>query len=441
LSENEEKNISSSQETTTTILAQHLQQFQPSDEARVIGPSVFPKPTQKIRALLRQNHDNHDDDDDVEIVVALKPVLGQHRPDHDAVVLFAAEYSIHVYAQFIESLRATGYDGDIVLSVHPNDLKKDDIDQYLSYYANGRGVVVYAPQQVCYTRQGEETESANGGGRTCHLHQVYGKKRQTSNNNTGDDDDDIEPLPDARGPRTLQNIRYEIYWAMVAPYHGSSWILLVDARDTIFQTNPFANVPRRTDPTGRSGLLYLFGESIEATNIGKSAQYNYRWIRQAYGVEVADALADKPIICSGATMGETVAIETYLRAMVAEADETGTVLMGSDQGFHNRLYYSQKLANADSIHDIVVFDQGAGIVNNLAALRSKPLEEWGNGKLVEKTANGGGFVVKNWDGTISPVVHQFDRHKDLARYFSRIKGRQDYQRWKSQHGQSTAAER
>jgi len=134
-------------------------------------------------------------------------------------------------------------------------------------------------------------------------------------------------------------------------------------------------------------------------------------------------------------MGENIAIETYLRAMVAEADETGTVVMGSDQGFHNRLYYSNKLASADRIHAIVVFDQGTGIVNNLAALRSQPLEEWGNGRLVEKT-DSGGFVVKNWDGSVSPVVHQFDRHKELARYFSRKKGKEDYRKWKQNNENS-----
>ena len=85
------------------------------------------------------------------------------------------------------------------------------------------------------------------------------------------------------------------------------------------------------------------------------------------------ALEDKPTICSGSTMGEQVAIETYLRAMVNESDETGTKLMGADQGFHNYLYYSNKLANANSIKSITVFDQGFAIINNLGAMRTKEL--------------------------------------------------------------------
>jgi hypothetical protein len=85
-------------------------------------------------------------------------------------------------------------------------------------------------------------------------------------------------------------------------------------------------------------------------------------------------------------MGEQqVAVETtYLRAMASESDETGTKLMGADQGFHNYLYCSNTLAHAKTIHSILVQDQGSDIINNLGALRTKELGEWGNGKLVEQ---------------------------------------------------------
>jgi hypothetical protein len=75
--------------------------------------------------------------------------------------------------------------------------------------------------------------------------------------------------------------------------------------------------------------------------------------------------------------------------------------MGSDQGFHNRLYYSGKLSNALSIREISVFDQGTGIVNNMGALRTKPLEEWGNGRIVQRDGND--FQVLNWDGNLRYV--------------------------------------
>ena len=126
-------------------------------------------------------------------------------------------------------------------------------------------------------------------------------------------------------------------------------------------------------------------------------------------------MENKPTICSGSTMGEQVAIETYLRSMVGESDETGTKLMGADQGFHNYLYYSNKLGNADSIRGITVFDQGRGAINNMGAMRTAPLESWGNGKILEYHSDTD-MAVLNWDGSVSPVVHQFDRHPIFSKY-------------------------
>jgi hypothetical protein len=54
-----------------------------------------------------------------------------------------------------------------------------------------------------------------------------------------------------------------------------------------------------------------------------------------------------------------------------------------------------------------VWEQGKGIINNLGALRTKPFEEWG-------FYNKDTWEVHNWDGTLSPVVHQFDRDKHLV---------------------------
>jgi hypothetical protein len=155
-------------------------------------------------------------------------------------------------------------------------------------------------------------------------------------------------------------------------------------------------------------------ENANATRIGQSLK-NRKWLSTAYGDAVADALQDKPTICSGSTMGEQVAIETYLRAMVSESDETGTKLMGADQGFHNYLYYANKLANAKAIHSISVFDQGRGIINNLGAMRTAPLESWGNGKILDFRSEVN-MTVLNWDGSISPIIHQFDRHKVLSKF-------------------------
>jgi hypothetical protein len=399
------------------ILKANLQNFEHVSEAVVLGPTSFPKPFDIVQKKMNSRmHDNDDDDIIVTVTTHLQPALGQHRPDQDAVLLFAAEYPLYNYVLFIESLRATGYTGDIVLSVNKSDLQQADILQYLSWHSsNDRGVVVYTPRQVCFNLENEVVESAKGGIRTCVCHDLYGTTT-ASTKNINYEGTRVEPLEDPRPQRTLANIRYEIYWIMASNYSPQSWLLLIDARDTIFQANPFEHVPRQTGGgrltaaagagRGNSGILYFFGENMQATRIGKS-KANNKWIRTAYGDEVGNALSSRPIICSGASMGEQVAVEQYLRAMVSEADETGTVLMGSDQGFHNRLYYSRKLLNCNAIHDIVVFDQGTGIVNNMGALRTKALEEWGNGKICEKVPgkhnNSDSYRILNWDGTLRYV--------------------------------------
>jgi hypothetical protein len=115
--------------------------------------------------------------------------------------------------------------------------------------------------------------------------------------------------------------------------------MLLDARDSYFQSHPFASVPRSSSSTmattdTSSGILYLFGENTEATRLGISRK-NSRWIYNNYGDAIFEQLKNKPTICSGSTMGEQIAIETYLRAMVNEHDEGQIRMTGSDQGFHN----------------------------------------------------------------------------------------------------------
>jgi hypothetical protein len=390
--------------------------FEYVPELKVLGPTHIPPPTSLIPSG----------------VAVEEPKIGQHRPERDAVVAFAAEYTLESFVTFIESLRETGFDGDVVLAVSSIDLKNPGIYEYLS---SSEGVVVYSPNRTCYNLEGEAVESAKGGTRVCECPGMFAQ-------HVGDSPTMSSPLPDPRPPRTLATLRYELYWLMIRKYHPHSWILVVDARDTYFQSNPFATVPRATDPSGSSGLMYYFGENVDATRIGKSKQ-NSKWISAAYGNEVGKLLRDKPTICSGATMGEKVAMSAYVSAIVSESDETNVVLTGADQGFHNYLYYSHKLANVRAIHDIVVFDQGSGIVNNIGAMRTQPLELWGHGGILKDIADSSGtrvgYQVLNWDGTLSPVVHQYDRHKQLTKYFASQRGTQLMDKWNQRRGHAATA--
>ena len=71
---------------------------------------------------------------------------------------------------------------------------------------------------------------------------------------------------------------------------------------------------------------------------------------------------------------------------------------------------------------MTVHAQGHGIINNLAALRDKPLSELG---LYDAERE----VVLNWDGSISAVAHQYDRDKEVNAMVKRKK-RLFEQNWK-----------
>ena len=176
-----------------------------------------------------------------------------------------------------------------------------------------------------------------------------------------------------------------------------------------------------------------FQENAKASNIGQSS-FNSNWIKNAYGDKALASMAEKPIICSGSTMGEKVAIESYLRAVVQQFDDTKCKLKGCDQGFHNFLYYSGGLNNVEGIRKLQVFPQGEGIINNLGVLRTKSLKEWG---LLDDNMN-----VLNWDESISPVAHQFDRDTDLNNHLKAIRKEwgKEFKEDKGEEGASTGSD-
>ena len=394
--------------------------FEPCDEIKVSSPSHFPKPTRKI------------DDQAVPIV---EPTFGVHRPEQDAVLAYAEGYSLAYYMMFVETLKETGFTGDVVLAIAEPKIIQPDVVDYLRTYAlptdytaaaanddrhHQLHVVVYQLPLDCESRDGSE-----GGGRAlksgstdvfqmCTLSHVYGWKN--------DDGEVTGTARDPREGRVVATLRYEWYWIWSRRYQPESWLMLLDARDSFFQSNPFVDLPRQPEGTAQDGLLYLFGENTEATRLGKSKK-NKKWLQGGYGEAVLKALENKPTICSGSTMGEQIAIETYLRAMVNEHDECDIKMAGSDQGFHNYLYYSSKLQHADTIRRIVVWEQGRGAINNLGALRTKPFSEWG--LYNEQT-----HQIYQWDGqTLSPVAHQWDRDKHLHTYMQRDRFKQWEREW------------
>lgn len=288
--------------------------FEPSDEVKVSAPSHFPKPTRAI---------------DDEATVIVEPTFGAHRSDQDAIMAYAEGYHLSFYMMFLETLKETGYRGDVVLSIAEERIIRPNVVEYLKTFqghADKPNVVVYQMPMDCspdgqrrVTRQGD-----TDGFQMCKLPHVYGYKDDMGHV--------VKEVKDPREGRVVATLRYEWYWIWSQRYDSHSWLMLLDARDSFFQSNPFADLPRTQGQ--KDGLLYLFGENANATRLGISKK-NMKWIANGYGDATLKALKDKPTICSGSTMGEQIAVETYLRAMVNEHDEASVRMTGSDQGFHN----------------------------------------------------------------------------------------------------------
>lgn len=224
------RRLSQEEEEEEDKLRNTLLLFQPSD-FNVIGPSSFPKPSAKA----------HPD-----AMPAFQPTFGQHRPDQDAVMAFAAEYDLRNYLIFVTTLRNTGFTGDIVLCVSKLDVDKSGVKQY--FESQQPGLVVYVISPECFNAEGESVDSVKGGMRVCQLHGLW-------------QHGGVVIPQDPRPPRTVATTRYELYWIWALNYHPHSWLMLLDARDSFFQTNPFLHVTREQVRDRPDGILYFFGVS------------------------------------------------------------------------------------------------------------------------------------------------------------------------------------
>ena len=352
--------------------------------------------------------------------ILLQPSMGVHRPSSNAVFAFAEGYDLKVYATFIESLKQTGFVGDVVLAVSDKKKMKAGVFEYLKWYTErddkSLKIVGYALDWQCLTKNGDQIKGSqrgstvNHGFSDCKLDGMYS-------------DRDGKPAEDQREARPVATARYELYYIWSKQYLERSKILVIDSRDTYFQA-PFSfessaapnlrgvHLPANV---GDSCRLDLFEEKREAVDIGKS-KYNSRWIKSAYGHGALKKMESKPVICSGSTMGSQAAIEHYSSAMVAQFDKTKCKAVGCDQGFHNYIYYEGGLESwlRGKGCSTYVHEQGSGAVNNLAALRQTSLRSQGVLKVQDGLGSDDIFVASN-NGKPSPILHQYDRDDELKK--------------------------
>jgi hypothetical protein len=293
-------------------------------DARDNKPKVVPNPPNQQSATWPAPTDKAGPN----TTILLHPAFGKHRSTSNAIFVFAEGYDLSIYLAFIGSLSASGYKGDVVISISTKDKLKPGVQDYLTSEISGLNIVGYEVEWDCYKQSGEVATGANEGINHCQMNRVFG-------------DAERNVVKDPREARPVATARYELYWMWSLMYESDSWIMLIDARDAWFQLDPFDSLGGEVGVDG--GELHLFGvsnsrvflffwilhesalnisalldfkENADVVRIGTSA-YNRKWLTSAYGQDAVKSYFEEPVICSGSTIGHQIAIETYLRAMVS----------------------------------------------------------------------------------------------------------------------------
>ena len=185
----------------------------------------------------------------------------------------------------------------------------------------------------------------------------------------------------SRRPYAVMGARHFMYRDVLRAHRRNvDSVLLSDARDVVFQRDPFD--VRRDHPVVFAAEDNVLGD----------CPYNRWWLTRIYGEDTARELGGLAISCAGTTMGTTDGILGYLDLMCGEIDaHSDMVEENGDQGFHNYILYRLK---PQFIH----LDRADRFVKTLGYTDPDRIGIGANGVLV------GGLPA-------APVLHQWDRHE------------------------------
>lgn len=171
--------------------------------------------------------------------------------------------------------------------------------------------------------------------------------------------------------------------------HKPEFVLLSDVRDVVFQSNPF-------DYPFKPGLS-VASECIRGT-IGHS-HGNSKWLWEVAGWREMRRLADRVPLCSGTIVADHDTMLKYLRLMTEHLKRCffWGLFDAIDQGLHNYFVHNQM------IKPLRVFPNWNG-----------PFLTLDNEEVRPKNKNCNGYLC-NQDGSVIPIVHQYDRVKHLYR--------------------------
>lgn len=185
------------------------------------------------------------------------------------------------------------------------------------------------------------------------------------------------------------NLRYVFAHELLASRPGRyARVLLSDCRDVIFQSDPFAWEQER----GVHSFLEGEGRTI-ATCPG-----NRQMITEGFGEKILETLGSREPACAGVTIGDADAVRDYCRLQTELACGVEQMRMVSavDQGIHNYIFHRGLLP------DLHLHKNGEGMTLTMGSMKPEEIRRDEAGQVLLA------------DGRVAPILHQYDRHSELA---------------------------
>jgi hypothetical protein len=179
--------------------------------------------------------------------------------------------------------------------------------------------------------------------------------------------------------------RFGAYLSGLKSYPEARYVLMSDVRDVIFQGPPLA------EPVAPLEFFPEHGGDCLADDFK-----NLRWLKRLFSDKIAAQLRDRPCLCAGTIIGHRAEIERLCRILLflSAIPRSGVGgAFGADQAAFNLAAY-------------LGLCEGAMQPNfcRVATVQRTPAGEicWD------------GEHVRNPDGSISPILHKYDRHPKVA---------------------------
>jgi hypothetical protein len=353
--------------STTTTTATDYTTTHPWEQDKPLSriDSLYPSPIYQL---------------DSNTTVSIHPLYGlTHRPHQDVIFTMAQKHPLKVICRFIGSLLHTNYTGDIVIGVDANITA--DTKEYLQSHPS---IIPYQIDMTCQLPSNNNNSNSSNKSTTtnCVLLRFYQSLQQTKQPH--------QWVPDIRPYRNQQRLPFEYYYQWANQYSKTSRILLLDMEDTYIQRNPFESLSQRQWPT----TLMAFELPRQSTS--NNNQYhstsninNTNTTINTTNTTTNNTTTSLPSLCSTSIVGGQPAMMAYFSGMLHVMDKNKKSQKDTISRIHTDLVYHGRFHHKN-IMQVEVVMAGMGIVYPLNHM-----------VLINDT------MVRNMDGTPSPVVHHY----------------------------------